>query len=104
MTKTNVAKLLEYLEASISEASKHRLFDANEVYDLRDTLKDWTQDELMDFLVTQGVSDYRVVKEAGGILDWKIVVKKDGLEATIIPNKSIEFIHLNFIEISEGVV
>jgi hypothetical protein len=93
----NIAGLVDYIQTTLDDFVKRKLFElnSNERFDLRLFLKDWTQDQLLDYLITQGYPDYRIHKKKGELLEWNIVVNERSLDCYIKPNYTIDFINLD---------
>jgi len=100
--RINVRRLFIVLEKAISTASKYSLFEFNDAF-TRAQFRSLVEPFLRDVQARRGIIDYKVVcdekNNTGEVIDSNRFVA----DIYIKPNRSINFIQLNFIATRTGV-
>ena len=100
--RINVRRLFIVLEKAISTASKFTLFEFNDEF-TRAQFKNLVEPFLRDVKGRRGITDFRVVcdgsNNTGEVIDRNEFVG----DIYIKPNRSINFIQLNFVAVRSGV-
>jgi len=100
--RINVRRLFIVLEKAISTASKYSLFEFNDAF-TRAQFRSLVEPFLRDVQARRGIIDYKVVcdekNNTGEIIDSNRFVA----DIYVKPNRSINFIQLNFIATRTGV-
>ena len=100
--RINVRRLFIVLEKAISTASKFQLFEVNDAF-TRARFKNLVEPFLRDIQGRRGIEDFQVVCDATN--NTGEVVNRNEFVADVFvkPNRSINFISLNFIATRSGV-
>ena len=100
--RINVRRLFIVLEKAISTAAKFTLFEFNDDF-TRAQFRNLVEPFLRDVQGRRGITDYRVVCDAtnntGEVIDRNEFVG----DIYVKPNRSINFIQLNFVAVRSGV-
>ena len=100
--RINVRRLFIVLEKAISTASKFTLFEFNDEF-TRAQFRNLVEPFLRDVQGRRGITDYRVVCDStnntGEVIDRNEFVG----DIYVKPNRSINFIQLNFVAVRSGV-
>jgi len=100
--RINVRRLFIVLEKAISTAAKFTLFEFNDDF-TRAQFRNLVEPFLRDVQGRRGITDYRVVCDStnntGEVIDRNEFVG----DIYVKPNRSINFIQLNFVAVRSGV-
>jgi phage tail sheath protein FI len=100
--RINVRRLFLLLEKAISTAAKFQLFEFNDEF-TRAQFRNLVEPFLRDIQGRRGITDFSVV--ADGTNNTNDVIDRNEFVADIFikPNRSINFISLNFVAVRTGV-
>jgi phage tail sheath protein FI len=100
--RINVRRLFITLERAISQASRFSLFEFNDEF-TRSQFKNLVVPYLRDVQARRGISDFMVVCDATNNTAERIDRNEFWGDIYIKPNRSINFIQLNFVAVRTGV-
>ena len=100
--RINVRRLFIVLEKAISTASKYSLFEFNDAF-TRAQFRSLVEPFLRDVQARRGIFDFKVVCDEKNNTPEVIDSKRFDADIYIKPNRSINFIQLNFIATKTGV-
>ena len=100
--RINVRRLLIVLEKSISRAAKYSLFEFNDEF-TRSNFKSLVDPYLRGVQGQRGITDYLVVCDESNNTSEVIDRNEFVGDIFIKPNRSINFIQLNFVAVKTGV-
>ena len=100
--RINVRRLFIVLEKAISTAAKYSLFEFNDAF-TRAQFRSLVEPFLRDVQARRGVFDYKVVCDEKNNTPEVIDSNRFVADIYIKPNRSINFIQLNFVATKTGV-
>jgi phage tail sheath protein FI len=100
--RINVRRLFIVLEKAISNAAKSALFDFNDEF-TRAQFVNLIEPYLRDVQGRRGITDFRVVCDSTNNTDQIVDSNQFVGDIYIKPNRSINFIQLNFVAVRSGV-
>jgi len=100
--RLNVRRLFITLERSISEAAKFSLFEFNDEF-TRAQFRNLVTPFLRDVQSRRGITDFQVVCDSTNNTAERIDRNEFWGDIYVKPNRSINFIQLNFVAVRTGV-
>jgi hypothetical protein len=100
--RINVRRLFIVLEKTIARVAKTQLFEFNDEF-TRSQFRNIVEPYLRDVKARRGVTDYRVICDDSNNTDAVIEQNRFVGDIFVKPSRSINFIQLNFVAVSNGV-
>jgi phage tail sheath protein FI len=100
--RINVRRLFNVLEKSIATAAKFQLFEFNDAF-TRSQFKQLVEPFLRDVQGRRGITSYAVVCDESNNTPSIIDANRFVADIFVAPNRSINFIQLNFVATPTGV-
>jgi phage tail sheath protein FI len=100
--RINVRRLFIVLEKTISRTARTQLFEFNDDF-TQSQFRNIVEPFLRDVKARRGVTDYRVVCDSSNNTDAVIEQNRFVGDIYIKPSRSINFIQLNFVAVSNSV-